>query len=273
MKKLIIYIFLFFSIFRTAYPQQQNIPQHENNLKLLARGILKGNSDSIRISSNIHFLKKFENILSDNESYDYPFDSLKNISILKAPDNSFRIYTWILPAYNGSSYQYYGFLQFREKDNIKLFFLNDSTEKIRDPENAELTHNNWYGAVYYKILLNKHSGKKYYTLLGWKGRNRLSTIKLIEVLSFTDSEPLFGDALFKMNKKNKKRVIFEYNAQAVMSLRYVRKKNMIIYDHLSPPKPSLEGQYFTYGPDFTYEGLKFKKGKWIQYQNIDIRNN
>jgi hypothetical protein len=34
----------------------------------------------------------------------------------------------------------------------------------------------------------------------------------------------------------------------------------------------MEGKYEFYGPDFTYDGLKFEKGVWIHYQNIDITN-
>jgi hypothetical protein len=57
-----------------------------------------------------------------------------------------------------------------------------------------------------------------------------------------------------------------------MSLRYDPQKKMIVFDHLSPTKPSLEGQYEFYGPDFTYDGLKFEKGVWEHYQNIEITN-
>ena len=65
---------------------------------------------------------------------------------------------------------------------------------------------------------------------------------------------------------------FVYNEKATMSLRYDEEKKMIIFDHLSPSQPSLEGKFEFYGPDFTYDGLKFEKGIWVHYPNIDITN-
>ena len=46
-----------------------------------------------------------------------------------------------------------------------------------------------------------------------------------------------------------------------MMLRYDDKLKMIVFDHLSPSKPSYEGKYQYYGPDFSYDGLIFEKGK------------
>jgi hypothetical protein len=34
----------------------------------------------------------------------------------------------------------------------------------------------------------------------------------------------------------------------------------------------MEGNYQFYGPDFTYDGLKFEKGIWVSYSNIDVTN-
>jgi hypothetical protein len=48
--------------------------------------------------------------------------------------------------------------------------------------------------------------------------------------------------------------------------------NMIIFDHLSPSKPSYAGNYQYYGPDFSYDGLKFEQGIWELVENVDIRN-
>jgi len=47
---------------------------------------------------------------------------------------------------------------------------------------------------------------------------------------------------------------------------------MIVFDHLSPSKPSLVGVYEFYGPDFSYDGYKFEKGMLELYPDIDIRN-
>jgi len=45
-----------------------------------------------------------------------------------------------------------------------------------------------------------------------------------------------------------------------------RKMNMIIFDHLSPSKPSYTGNYQFYGPDFSYDGLEVLMdiGTWLR---------
>ncbi|MBL7915546.1 MAG: hypothetical protein JNL49_10925, partial [Bacteroidia bacterium] len=55
-------------------------------------------------------------------------------------------------------------------------------------------------------------------------------------------------------------------------LRYEEKKKMFVFDHLSPASPSAKGQFRYYGPDFTYDGYRFKKGLWYYKSNLDMRN-
>jgi hypothetical protein len=87
------------------------------------------------------------------------------------------------------------------------------------------------------------------------------------------NNPDFGMPVFLDDKKRKKtRVVFSFNAQAVMLLRFNKKKKMIVFDHLSPASPSQKGQFRYYGPDFTYDGFQFKKGKWNYRSNLDLRN-
>jgi hypothetical protein len=120
----------------------------------------------------------------------------------------------------------------------------------------------------------KYKKKKYYVLLGWDGNNRISNKRLIDVLYFTEKGfPKFGDAIFSSESgKVKKRIIFEYQAGLVMSLRYEDEKNAIVFDHLSPSNPSLEGQFSFYGPDFSYDMMQFKDGKWIYIKDVLPRN-
>jgi len=58
-----------------------------------------------------------------------------------------------------------------------------------------------------------------------------------------------------------------------MTLKYDEGKEMIIYDHLSPSEPKYEGQYEFYGPDFSYDGLKYENGIWNTYFDLDPRLN
>ena len=105
-------------------------------------------------------------------------------------------------------------------------------------------------------------------MLGWKGNNQRSTKKVIDVLYFSGSKAQFGFPFFKKEKVYKSRVIFEYNSQAVMSLRYEEKKKMIIFDHLSSGKGIQMASIS--GPDGTYDSFLFKNGRWELLEDVDV---
>jgi hypothetical protein len=231
----------------------------------------RGPDDSARIAANRIFNKQLYDALSEPTSFTRNFDSLPNLSVQKSPDNKLRIYTWTLQSKDGSQYTFYGYLQVKDKKGeLKLYTLQDSTQSIIKPESEKLRTENWYGCIYYKIIPVKRSGKTYYTLLGWKAVNDISSKKLIDVLYFDRDIPKFGYSLFKKGKVFRNRILFTYLAQITMSLRYEERKKMIVFDHLTDDggkDGSLPG-----GPDGTYDAFKFKRGRWILLNDIDIRS-
>jgi hypothetical protein len=245
-----------------------------DSLVIVGRQILTGENDSVRRHSNAYFLKRIKQIISNDPEMIFSFDSVKNLSVIVSPDRKLRVLSWVLPEMGNKSYTYFGFIQTRseKKETGIIYELVDKTNLIEDVENAKLTPDNWYGCIYYKILENEISGKKYYTFLGWKGNNQFSTKKLIDALYFIGKRPAFATSLFKVEKKIKNRLILEYNSLAVTSLKYDEDMKMIVFDHLSPTDPKQTGMYENYGPDFSYDGLKFKKGKWELVKDIDLRN-
>ncbi|MBI4929624.1 MAG: hypothetical protein HY841_02595 [Bacteroidetes bacterium] len=214
--------------------------------------------------------------LNMNKSNEFSFDSLKKYRVLlESPDKQVRIFTWDIQA-EDVTHTYYGFVQAYNRKSKKyvVYELKDKSETIKDPENASLDNTKWFGAYYYQIAEVKYKKKKQYVLLGWDGNNRISNKRVIDVLYF-DSKgfPKFGDAIFTDEKgKIKKRIVFEYQAGVFMSLRYDEDKQVIVFDHLSPSNPNLEGQYEFYGPDFSYDMLRFMGGKWQYIKNVDARN-
>jgi len=68
------------------------------------------------------------------------------------------------------------------------------------------------------------------------------------------------------------RILFEYSARVQMSLRWIDSKKMIVFDHLSPTKASLTGNYQYYGPDFSFDALRFENGTWELVEDVDVRN-
>jgi hypothetical protein len=230
-------------------------------------------TDIIKEELNSKIVNRFREILKDDESFSNEFDSLKNIGIVYSADEKVRLITWNLP-YNDGTHKYFGFIQYKKsKRKVLTFELNDQSDKIKRPETTVLSSINWYGALYYKVIDNKYKGETYYTLLGADLNNMFTHKKIIEILSFgKDDIPFFGKAVFKNQKSANTRLIFEFAAQSTMVVTYDEDMQMIVYDHLSPSRPSLKGRFEFYGPDFSYDGLKFERGIWNRYQEIDVRN-
>lgn len=242
---------------------------YEDSLKKLARILVDNDNALERKNANYTFIKTLVGVLKTPDSFHYPFDSLKNISIVNAPDNKFRILAWHIMNDDGS-YRFYGAVQMNTV-NLQLFPLEDYSPLLKNAEDSVTDNRKWYGAQYYKII-EVTAATPYYVLLGWKGNTIRSTKKVIDALSFKNGKPQFGLPVFDGNNKTRSRVIFEYTRQASMVLRYTHQQHLIVFDHLSPPEPKLKGKPETYGPDMTYSGYRLKAGRWIYTDNLDMRN-
>jgi hypothetical protein len=239
----------------------------EDSLVSLSNKFINSENEQDRKTANDLFIKTLDATLKIKDSFTYPFDSLKSISVQTSPDKHFRIFTWPI-ANQDSTFHYYGIIQ---TENLQLLPLNDFSSSIKHPEDSVTSAQKWYGAAYYKIV-PVYYPKPYYVLLGWKPNNSKTTKKVIDVLSFNNDNPVFGMAVFEHGGKTKKRIVFEYTRQATMHLNYEQEKKTIVFDHLSPPSPSLKDHPETYGPDLSYDGYHLKIGKWIFADNLDMKN-
>ncbi|MDQ3051111.1 MAG: hypothetical protein M3Q95_09525 [Bacteroidota bacterium] len=257
-----------------AQSTSQDIAGIEKQLRQYADSVMKGSTDKTRQVALAAFNPVFLDLLNQPGSFDYPFDSLPSVSKVTSADKKVRIYTWILPSREDGTYKFFGIIQRinPETRQMKVIGLTDLSLPTEEASVNELKADTWYGAAYYELIEKKISKKPHYFLLGWKGNDRFSTKKVIDVLTFDAWDNVtFGAPLFIDEKKLiKHRMIFEFNAQAVMLLRY--EKKMIVFDHLSPSSLAVKGQFRHYGPDFTYDGLQFKKGEWHYKTNLDLRN-
>ena len=248
--------------------------KQQDSLLLLSEETFAEKDDILRLEKNTAFVKKFIAALKINGSFNYGFDSLKRISILKSPDNSFRIITWFIPL-NDGTYRYYGTIQMSTTDgSLKLFPLNDATASLSDP-NVVTDHKNWFGARYYDMVPLIVNGKQpYFILLGWKGNTQKTSKKVIEVLSFEKNQPVFGRNIFETvkNKELKNRVIFEYSKQNAMTLNWDRTVNMIVFDHLVPYEPKMTGNFEFYASDSSFDAYKISWGKLTLQENVLLKN-
>lgn len=224
-------------------------------------------AETERIESNFAFVKTLVSALKEPNSFYFNFDKLRMISVLNAPDNSFRIITWNLPLQDGS-YLYYGTIQHRS-GTIKLTPLLDKTFQISNPERDIVANKDWYGAQYYDII---PLAKNQYILLGWKGHHADYTKKVIDVLNLSsDGTASFGAKVFS-DDHTLSRKIFSYTRQASMYLKYNAAQRRIEFDHIVPADPSLKGDFKYYGPDLSYDGYSVENGKLIFKPNIPIQN-
>lgn len=232
--------------------------------------IISTSSDEEKLAANTKFKSELNELIKTDGSFDFEFDSLKTISILKA--HNLKIYNWTVPLTDGT-FEYFAFLQIKEDETkYTIVELIDKSEEIKSPENKILTAKNWYGALYYKLIYDKKLGEDYYTVLGWDGNNNLTNKKIIDVINVGSYGMIkIGASIFKSKSKTQKRAIFEYSENAIMSLKYHENLNKIVFDYLVPESSTLKDIYEYYGPSLNrFDAYHLEKGKWNYEEDVDI---
>tara|TARA_Y100001968_G_C19349904_1_gene714073 strand:- start:202 stop:1086 length:885 start_codon:yes stop_codon:yes gene_type:complete len=274
MNKLLSFIFIFFSTFISAQNiSQKVIQEYEDTLRILANKIIYGKTFEIRKNSNIGFISEIKEVIKFKESYHYPFDSLETISKLSPEDKSFRLFNWILPEKNGKN-RYFAIilLPSSSEDNYnQIIELKYQESNLFNFEHQNYNHENWYGALYYKIISPKKKNNKHYTLLGWDGNHQESIVKIIDVIEIDDNKINFGKDIFLKKKEISKRIAIEYNRNINVSVNFDSEKNRIILDHLVPLKKNQEGFNQFYVPDGSYDCFSYINGKWVFKEDIDVK--
>ena len=255
---------------------QQQLMAFQDSLKQISYKMVNDSIEPERYNASFKLIKTLVSALKIPYSFNFPFDSLKSISIQSSSDKRFRIFGWHVMN-NDGSYRYYGTIQMNKPDGkLELFPLIDYTSVFKNPSDSATTHDKWFGAQYYKIIsVLNNVPIPYYVLLGWKGNTIKSTKKNIEILYFKDGKAHFGMPVFDGDPDNlkKKRIIFEYDRRASMFLNYEPTTNTIVFDHLAPPDPQLKGKFELYGPDFSYDGFKLVNGRWKFITDLELKNN
>jgi len=279
MKNLFILIFLSVITPIFAFAQHSDdskylkvLALYQDSLADIGKKLINNDTEMERQNANAQFIKMLVKALKVPQSFNFGFDSVKSVRILNAPDNRFRIFTWFMQ-FDDGSFRYYGTVQMNTGDNrLVMFPLSDYTPLIKNPEDSVGSPKKWLGAVYYQIIPVYTEKYPYYVLLGWKGNNVKTNKKVIDVITFRDDKPVFGHSVFDGNGKVRKRVVFEYTRQASMLLKYIPDQHLIVFDHLVPADKRQKGSFEFYGPDLTYDGYKFKDGRWEFVENLDLRN-
>ncbi len=264
-------LFILFIYSSILFSQDNNFENKKIELNKLAQIILTGESDSIRIATNQNFKHTLLTVLNTKKSYKYDFGDIMHVSILQPKNKKFKLFTWFLP-YNNGTYEYFGIIQKCKKNGKKcsIYELETTTKLEQKNLNEILNTTDWYGCIYYDIIPIKIEGKTYYTLLGWDGHNRHTTKKIIDVLSIPKKKnPFLGANIFN-NKQ--KRIMIEYSSKYSVSLRYDKKLEYIVFDHVAPIDGISINNFDIYAPNLSYDIFKKTDFGWKLETDIYLNN-
>lgn len=274
---LAVFIFQFAEAQPKIHPSDLKLLQKkEDSLKVLAQSFLTAAETEDRMRNDSLFIKTLLRSLLVKHSFYYPFDSVKGVSHLYAPDSSFRIFTWQLNFQNEYAFsRQRGAIQHRTSDgSLKLVPLTDYSEFAENPIDSARGKNSWIGAVYYNIIQTEHAGKNYYTLFGFDGNSYRTNKKWIDVLTFNaQKQPVFGAQQYftftndSVKRKPQYRYGIEYKKEASTTMNYDEELQMILVDHLI--SETNEPEYpWTFVPDGDYEGFTWTNGKWLHVDKV-----
>lgn len=250
----------------------QMIRVYQDTLIAYMNAFREERDDLYRLNACHKFIPYLVKALRVENSYHFKFDSLKNISILYAPDDAFRIFSWQVE-FGSSEMRYYAVLQYNTPQ-LKIVPFYDASYEIKNKDTIT-DPSKWLGAVYYNIVANPIKGAKQYTVFGWKGNNVFSISKVAEIFNIqADSSIVLGAPVFyiidstNMQQEIKNRFLLEFKRSASVTLNYDQDQKMIVYDHVvDESSPELKRGYACI-PDGTYEGFKWKKGKWLHHNKV-----
>lgn len=297
MKKALILIFLIINAFTGFSQKKFDFRFWEDSLIKLRFQAMSAPTELERLAINEDFMNLLESIIWEPNSFRFPWDSVRNFSVVTSPDNLFKLFSWHIEKEN-FTVENFGFLQIYNDNRKKyvIYPLYDKRNTIDYPETMIGDHNQWYGAIYYKIIPLEAKNKTYYTLLGWNGNDLFSNQKIIEILSFkSDKSPIFGAKIFKKYSDKVSRIILTYNKESSLSLKFERQSydvgtarkdpktkktiyetvdcDMIIFDKLIPMEVGMDKiPAFMIPESSMQQGFVADNGKWLYIETVKGRN-
>ena len=243
------------------------LEEMEDTISLLAYAVINDSLEENRFGACREMIPRLVKALKVENSFDYPFEQLRSVSIQYPQDSSFRIFTWQLYV-NKDDYRYFGAIQMNSPD-LKLFPLVDRSFNVTNESQASLTPAEWYGNVYYNIQEVDGPDGRYYTLFGFDAYSFFRKRKIIDVLKFNQNgDPVFGHPVFvKEGEQPVKRIVREYSAEVSTRCNYDELLEIIIFDHLiTMSGPHGEGTVAY--PDGSYEGYRLENGLWLYIDKV-----
>lgn len=266
MKKFILFSFVLLGY--SALAQDYNVSEAENRLLGKLETLRNAETDQSKKSANEDFKSDLAAVLEHKSSFSHPFSSLTSVGFIDSKDGLVRIINWNVEQADQSQ-RYFGFVQHfdKRKKELTVTELKEDVFGLRQPDDV-IDAENWYGALYYKIIPVKKGSRTMYTVLGWDGNTTMSNIKLIDAMYINGRSVKFGSPIFKVGKETHKRVFYEHSEKVTMVLRYEDDRERIMMDHLSPETPTMKGHPSFYVPDLSYDAFVFEDNKWVLKEDV-----
>ncbi len=268
MSRIILFSLLFISA--SCFGQDKAVLQDSVLAKFKT---MRAEDDAAKIMAAAELELLFAGYYSDPQHFEVELDSIPFLGQLASWDGVIKMLTWNI-ALEDESLKYYCVMRHKPtKETVEVTVFEDANADWERMSHKPIRPNNWYGALYYKILANRYRGKTYYTLLGWDGKDNITNRKVVDALNVQGKSVILGSNIFvDEDERSAHRLIYEYANDASMALNYDQKEKMIIMDHLAPEDSRFEGQYQFYGPDFSYDALQFSKGMWRLKRDVFAKN-
>jgi hypothetical protein len=247
----------------------------ETEINVILTNLRSAKDNKTRAVYNTELRKELSALLTNPDVLDYPFRQWATMSTIVSPDGEFRLFNWNVESDEGVHSHYCYLVKKNTSEANLVVELKEDKFTISPRPEETLTADHWYGALYYNIVPVKKGNKTLYTIFGYSGNDRSTNRKLLDVFYFKGKSLRIGYPLFQEAPGSQhllRRVFFEYSEAAIMTVRMNENLGAIVFDHLVPENPQLDGIFDYYIPDMTYDGYKWENGIWVYYEDIIAYN-
>ena len=152
MKVVVISFFALTSFFTYAEgnPVLQEIEQELDSLLDVLR---TAETNAEKSSANAEFKQLMTQALNEPGALSYDFTLLETVGVIDSPDKQVRIVNWNVEQ-EDFSHTYHCFVLYNDnkKDEVRVTELVDMSFGMPSQPTEIIDHENWYGALYYKII-------------------------------------------------------------------------------------------------------------------------
>ncbi|HLN19852.1 MAG TPA: hypothetical protein VK213_02095 [Bacteroidales bacterium] len=260
-----------FIISAQVLPAQQTLEDINSTLKNLYLRLNTATEDTTRCQVNDSIDLYINSYVNSKSVFTKNLRDLRYLGQITSPDSLLKIVTWNLALENHKGFFYSYIIRRKSKEEpATIYRLSSPYNETPILSDTTYSQSEWYGALYYDTRPVRIKGNNCWIVLGINPADPLITRKIIDVISFNESDSImFGKKIF-LNERLRNRVVFQYESAGMMTLRF-NSDTSIVFDHLVPVGATSDNRPL-YGADYSYDSYTFTNGTWAFSKNFDARN-